>query len=158
MASKGQKAVAGSLAIAMALATPLVMQWEGKRNDPYLDLAGIRTICFGHTGSDIERRRYSDAECQTILERDMVKHSDPLLECVPQLADRPYELAASSSLAFNIGTGAFCRSTVARRFRASNWRGGCDAFLMWVKVGPRTVQGLVNRRNDERLLCLMGDA
>ena len=36
----GKTATAGALAVAMALAVPLVAKWEGKRNDPYLDLVG----------------------------------------------------------------------------------------------------------------------
>lgn len=61
-----------------------------------------------------------------------------------------------SALIFNIGTGGFCRSTAARRFNAGNWRGGCDAFLMWNKAGGREVRGLTLRRQRERALCLKG--
>jgi lysozyme len=57
------------------------------------------------------------------------------MQCVPGLKDRPNQLAASVSLAYNIGTAAFCRSTVARRFNADQWRAGCDAFLAWRYAG-----------------------
>lgn len=43
-----------------------------------------------------------------------------------------------------------------RRFSAGNWRGGCDAFLMWNKAGGRVVRGLSLRRARERALCLKG--
>lgn len=158
MATVKQKAgvVAGGIAAAMALATPLIMQWEGKRNDPYLDIVKVPTVCYGHTGDVEMGRRYSDAECRAILEKDIAEHTSPVLKCVPQLADRPYQLAASASLAFNIGPNAFCRSTAAKRFRAGNWRGGCDAILFWNKAGGRVVQGLANRRRAEWRVCIMG--
>jgi lysozyme len=72
------------------------------------------------------------------------------------MASRPNQLAAATILAFNIGTAAFCRSSVARRWNAGDWRGGCEAFLMWVHAGGRVVPGLINRRKAERAICLRG--
>lgn len=69
---------------------------------------------------------------------------------------RAEALGASISLAFNIGTPAFCRSTVSRLFRAGQDRAACQAFGRWVYVGSRRVQGLVNRRAAEVRLCLRG--
>ncbi len=155
-ANPGKSAVAGGLAAAMALATPLVAKWEGKRNDPYVDIVGVRTVCYGETR--VEMRRYSDAECRALLTKGLEQFAAPVIRCTPILADKPYQLAAATSLAYNVGTGAYCRSTVARRFNAGNIKGACDAFMMWTKVGVRTVQGLVNRRRDERALCLRGVA
>lgn len=149
---------AAGLAAAIALATPLVMSWEGKRNDPYRDIVNVMTVCYGHTGADIQRRRYSDAECAALLARDMEKHAKPVLACTPALAARPYEAAAAISLAFNIGTAAYCRSTADRRFDALDWRGGCEAFALFRMAGGRVVQGLVNRRAAEIKLCLRGSA
>lgn len=140
------------------IVTPLVSRWEGKENDPYYDIAGILTVCYGDT-KDVERgRRYSDAECAERLERQLVAHAQPVLRCTPGLQGKPEALAASISLAYNIGPTAYCRSTVARRFNAGNIRGGCDAFMMWnkarVKGRLQPVRGLTNRRNDERTICL----
>ena len=70
--------------------------------------------------------------------------------------ERKHQLMASMLLSYNIGKSAFCRSTVARRFNAGDIRGGCDAFLMWNKAGGREVRGLLNRRRDERRICLEG--
>lgn len=154
--SKKQAGIGAGLAAALALATPLIMKWEGKRNDPYLDIVKVPTVCWGHTGGVQMDRRYSNAECEALLSSDIAKHTTPVLKCVPRLADRPYQLAAASSLAFNIGTGAFCRSTAAKRFRAGQWRAGCDAFLSWRFAGGREVRGLLNRRREERRMCLTG--
>ena len=137
---------------AAAIMTPLVAGWEGKSNDPYADLVGRMTVCFGETR--VEMRRYSDAECEAMLAEGLVDFAAPVLKRNPELRDHPYQLAAATSLSYNIGTAAYNRSTVARRFSAGNWRGACDAFLLWVKAGGKTVKGLVRRREDERRVCL----
>lgn len=146
-------ALAGSLlGAALALATPLIMQWEGKRNDPYRDIVGVLTVCHGETQAPM--RRYSDAECAAMLAtRVEADYARPILACVPAFAGHPHAYAASISLAYNIGVAAFCRSSVARAFRAGDWTGGCDAFLRWNRAGGREVRGLTRRRAAERRLC-----
>jgi lysozyme len=120
----------------------------------------VPTVCWGDT-SDVERGRvHSRAECERRLERQALAHTAPVLRCVPQLHGREGPLIASASLAYNIGPNAFCRSTAARRFRAGDWRRGCDAFLAWDKarVNGRLLRlrGLANRRHAERAICLRG--
>lgn len=148
-------AVGSGLAAALALALPLVAGWEGKRNDPYLDIVKVPTVCFGET--QVAMRHYSDGECRAMLERRLREdYAAPVLACAPQLADRPYQLAAAASLAYNIGARAFCGSSAARAFRARQWRAGCRAIAKWNSAGGRVVQGLVNRRAAEVRLCLTG--
>lgn len=158
VARAGGAGITSVIAAALALAVPAIMQWEGKRNVAYADVAGVPTVCWGHTDAGIGRigDRKTDAECAALLDRDLQAHIQPILGCVPELGHRPRQLAASTSLAFNIGTRAFCGSTAARRFNAGDWRGGCDAFRMWTKAGGRVVRGLVRRREDERRICLEG--
>lgn len=122
----------------------------------YADIVGVWTICDGDTKNVRPGMVETQAGCRDRLERQLVAHAKPVLTCVPGLRDRPNQLVASVSLAYNIGTRGFCRSTAARRFNAGNWRGGCDAFLMWNKAGGRVVRGLVLRRERERALCLKG--
>ncbi|MCE4222125.1 lysozyme [Methylobacterium sp. C25] len=59
-------------------------------------------------------------------------------------------------LAYNIGSGAFCRSTVVRKFNAGDRRGACDALLLFNKAGGKVIPGLTARRERERALCLKG--
>lgn len=145
----------GLTAAVVAAAVAFIAPWEGTRLEPYRDIAGVWTVCNGETR--VEMRRYTKAECDAML-RDAVNgtYGRAVLKAVPALARRPNQLVASISLSYNIGTDAFGRSTVARRFNAGDWKGGCDAFRMWNRAGGRVVQGLVNRREAERKLCLTG--
>ena len=41
---------------------------EGRAYDPYKDVAGVWTVCDGHTGSDI---KYTDRECDRLMWNDL---------------------------------------------------------------------------------------
>jgi len=161
-AGGGKKiAAGGAVVLALALAVAALKPDEGKRNIDYLDIAKVPTACYGHTGADVKVGTHrTDAECDTLLSADARVHMDGVIVCTPTLADRPYQLAAATRITFNIGVSAYCRSTIARRFNARDWRGGCDAFLAWNKarVGGRivVVRGLADRRARERAMCLTG--
>ncbi|WP_458097353.1 glycoside hydrolase family protein [Roseomonas sp. WA12] len=121
---------------------------------------------MGETTNVVVGYRYTEAECQASLETQLVAHAAPVLACVPGLAGlagRTNQTAAAVSFAYNIGTGAFCRSTAARRFNSGDWRGGCRAFNeddtgrpQWVTAGGWVLPGLVKRRAAERALCETG--
>lgn len=157
MANSTNKKVAlgtgAGFAAALALAVPMIGGWEGKRNDPYLDIVGIPTVCYGETR--VKMRRYSDAECKAMLDKAVRGFAEPVAACTPRIANRPAQLAAATSLAYNIGIGAYCKSTADRRFDAGDMRGGCDAIKFWNKAGGRVVRGLVARRADEHQLCVV---
>ena len=141
-------------ATAAASLIAIVSQWEGKSNDPYRDIVGVLTVCYGET--NVAMRRYSNAECEAMLERSLVGYAKPVLARNPELRGHPYQLAAAGSLAYNIGNTAYARSSVARLFSAGRWREACDAFMRWNMAGGKVVKGLTNRRRDERALCLRG--
>jgi lysozyme len=54
-----------------------VTMLEGTRYTPYQDIAGIVTVCQGHTGKDIVKGKvYTPAECKALLERDLKVHRE----------------------------------------------------------------------------------
>ena len=156
----GLAAVVGSIAAGLLYLT--IPADEGMVYVGYLDIANIPTKCAGDTYDVKVGKRYSKEECERSLDRQLIAHAKPVMKCVPQLAQdgRDYQRAASVSLAYNIGTRGFCNSTVAKRFRAGDWRGGCNAMLSWDKARVngvlRPVRGLTLRRQRERALCMEG--
>ncbi|HET9510006.1 MAG TPA: lysozyme [Sphingomonas sp.] len=120
----------------------------------YLDIVKVPTACDGITRGVRLGQTYTEAQCNALLEQELVAHAEPVIACVPRLYGRPNQAAAAVSLAYNVGTSGFCGSTAARRFNVGDWRGGCEAFLMWDKAGGRVVRGLQLRRQRERALCL----
>jgi len=145
------KTVGASTAV---LLVGMVAAFEGKSNDPYKDIVGVMTVCYGETR--VEMRRYSNAECTEMLSDGLADFAAPVLARNPELRGHPSQLAAAVSLSYNIGIANYRKSTVARRFSEGKWRQACDAFMSWTYAGGRKVQGLVNRRAKEREICLRG--
>lgn len=143
-----------ALAAMLAVATPIVSKWEGKSNDPYLDIVKVKTVCYGET--NVPMRRYTDAECTAMLQKSLGGYGEAVIKRNPNLQYRPFQWAAATSLSYNIGNGAYAGSTVAKRFQAGDFKGACDGFLAWRYAGGREVVGLKRRREDERQLCLLG--
>jgi lysozyme len=150
--SKG-KIAAGGLAAVLALSAPLIMKWEGVRYRPYLDAVGVLTVCYGHTGPDIERdREYTKAECRAFLDADMAEANQSVRRCLPMPMLRQVE-ASLTSLVFNVGSRAVCGSTIQKRALENNWPAACAAIDAWKFAGGRVLNGLVLRRADERAMC-----
>lgn len=93
----------------------------------------------------------------TLLRHQALCSGDALLQ---YLKGHTYQLAAAVSFAYNVGAGAYCGSTTAKRFNAGDWMGACHAMneadngrLQWVTADGRVLSGLVKRRAQERELC-----
>jgi len=141
-------------------AVPLVMKWEGKRNEAYRDLVGIWTICYGETRGVKQGDFKTDAECEAMLKRGLITYRNGLhkyftLE-TKQERLTPERDAAYVSLAWNVGIRGAGRSTATRRLNAGDIAGGCEAITWWNRAGARVVRGLVRRRADEYRLCMKG--
>lgn len=141
-------------------AVPFVAKWEGVRLKAYRDVVGVWTVCFGETKGVKAGDRYSLAECEAMLARELLEYRhglhghmtyDTRSNRLPVLRD-----VAFTSLAYNVGIRAAGRSTAVRRLNAGRVAGACTALTWWNKAGGRVWRGLVNRRNDEYQLCMVG--
>lgn len=142
----------------LAIAAVMVAYFEGYKPTPYRDPIGILTVCVGHTGTDIAAARtYTRAECQELLEGDLGEALESVYTRV-RVPLSPETRAALASFVFNVGDGAFSRSTLLRRLNAGEGAAACDELLRWTYAGGRQLPGLVNRRAAERELCRAGFA
>jgi lysozyme len=132
-----------------------VSGFEGLRTYVYLDPVGIPTYCFGETANPQWSRRYSIDECKGLLSTRLEQFNNGVNRCV-QVGLPDTRRAAVVSLAYNIGTGALCKSSIIRKLNAGDVRGACDAFLKWNKAAGIALPGLTRRRQEERALCLQG--
>jgi lysozyme len=130
-----------------------VPNFEGMILRGYEDPIGIVTACAGHTATAVLGKPYTPEECETLLQQDLVDHAEGVLACAPTLADKTGPLAAAVSFTFNVGTGAFCRSTMARKFNAGDIAGACAELSKWVNAGGKPLKGLIKRRASERAIC-----
>ena len=140
---------------AMVVGLATVGHFEGKRNDAYLDPIGIPTICYGHTQGVRLGQSKTDVQCRTLLKGELGE----AFEVVDRAVERPLpptREAALASFVYNVGAGAFQRSTLLRKLNAGDVIGACNELSRWVYAGGRQLAGLIKRRAVERALCLMG--
>jgi len=138
---------------ALDIALPLIKRWEGCKLTAYPDpgTGGAPwTIGWGSTGPGIRRGvTWTQAQADARLADDVRKFMDGVSAALT-VAPLPRELAAMTSLAYNVGLSAFRGSTLLRKFNAGDKAGAAAEFPRWNKAGGRVMQGLVNRRADER--------
>jgi len=154
MSSK-TKLIAAIGAAAVAMAVPLVKVSEGLVLQVKPDPIGRMAVCYGHDDQTMTwGARYTLAQCEAMLYDDLLQHAKAL-ECITQpLTDG--QKAAFVSFAFNVGNGAFCKSTLVRKANAGDLQGACAELSRWTYAGGKQLPGLVQRRKAERQLCERG--
>jgi len=129
---------------------------EGRRYTAYQDPGGVWTVCDGITGPDVIRgKRYTDSECDALLN----KHLAPVKRVVDRAVKVPiddYTRASLYSFAYNVGPGAFERSSLLRHLNEGNTIEACNDLRKWVYVNKQRNRGLINRREIDRQVCMMG--
>ena len=160
MASRVKK----SATIAAAVTTVFISV-EGLKLYAYPDPATKGypwTACVGETrlpdGSPIRPgMSFTLDQCKTMLINRADQFATALERCVPSAVNMPAQrYVAHLSLAYNIGPGAYCKSSVARLQNAGQTRAACDYFLKWNRAAGMVMRGLTNRRQHERAMCLEG--
>lgn len=140
-------------------AVDLVKEFEGFRANAYRDAVGVITIGYGTTamaGVGIKPAMgmaISKSDAEAYLHAALNKFA---AQIAPSIASpiNENEFGAFVSLAYNIGPGAFKKSTALREFNAGNKQKAADAILLWDKAGGKVLRGLKRRREAERKLFL----
>lgn len=151
-----RKAVAGAAAGAMLLiATPFVSDFEGLRTKAYRDAVGIPTICYGET-EGVKMGDTQTVESCGIMLKARLEMFGIAVDYIIEPPMSPSTHAAFTSLTYNIGIGAFQKSSVAKLYNAGKKREACDFMLKYNRAGGKVLAGLTRRREAERKLCLSG--
>jgi len=134
----------------------LIKKFEGCILHPYLDSVGIPTIGYGQTYYPSTGKRVTMKDPAITQEQadsmflEMVKPYCLAVYSTMRDDLKQNEFNALVSLCYNIGTGGFKGSTVARL--VNQYVGGeplKKAFLMWNKGGGKVLSGLTKRRELE---------
>ena len=125
--------------------TKLIKRFEGLRLEAYRCPAGVWTIGYGHTAGVSEGMKVTETEAERLLEEDL----KPVLAVLPSGLN-VNRRAALASFVFNVGIGAFNRSTLRRMVvdNADNPR-IADELARWCYGGGKVLPGLVARRRAE---------
>lgn len=129
----------------------IIKKWEGLYLEAYLCPANVWTIGYGHTKNVTPGMKITEAGAEALLRQDMewVENAVHSKVKVP-LTQNQYD--ALCSFVFNVGAGAFGRSTMLRKLNAGDYEGAANEFPRWNKAAGKTLRGLTNRRLDEQKL------
>lgn len=127
---------------------------EGLRLTAYLDGGGVWTIGYGHTGADVRGGLTIPlSEAERLLTRDLRVAEGHVNDAVKvKLTQNQFD--ALVSFVYNVGGGAFRSSTLLKLLNAGDYEGAASQLPRWNKDNGKVVNGLTNRRHEERDLFL----
>ena len=130
----------------------LIMNFEHYRSEPYLCPAGKWTIGYGHTAgvtpimAPVTMQKaiellYEDLEpCEKAIYANI---KTPLVQS---------QFDALCSFIFNVGVGNFRKSTLLKLINNGEMEEASCEFGKWVHCNGKVLNGLVIRRESERIL------
>lgn len=127
---------------------------EGYRDRAYVPVAGDRpTLGFGDAQGVKLGDKTDPIRALIRLNQQAETFQQEMRQCIGDVPLYQYEWDAYVSLTFNIGSGAFCKSTLVKLLQQQDYVGACTQILRWDKFQGRPLAGLTKRRQDEYVKC-----
>lgn len=127
--------------------------FEGYSGVAYMDIAGVPTIGYGTTKNVKMGDTITREDAMLRLQADAAEHTKGMVKCI-KVPITQGEFDAYSSFTYNVGVGAFCRSTLNKKLNSGDYEGACRELLKWTYAGGKQYPGLVKRRQEEYARCL----
>lgn len=123
---------------------------EGEVLHSYKCQAGVWTIGVGHTGKDVKPGMIITKEISSeLLKQDLRRFEETVNKSI-KVDITQSQFDALVSLCFNIGTGAFAKSTLVKKINANAPLEEIEAeFRKWRRGGGKVLPVLVARRERE---------
>ena len=145
--------VIGALTLSASALVSIAVH-EGYRGEAYIPVKGdVPTIGFGTTDGVKPGDRIEPVQALVRKLQDVQRFEGALRQCV-RVPLHQHEYDAFLGLAYNIGPGAFCGSTLVRRLNAGDYAGACAEILRWDRFRGEPLRGLTLRRQAENRQCL----
>lgn len=165
----------GFSAAVVISATQLTAPSEGFVDRPYLDAVGYKTVCYGTTNNNnigvvIKDRVYTEQECVLMLALES-QEIERLITPMIKVPINDYQKAAFIDFSYNLGVGAFQKSSILGFLNAGNTKASCAVLIEYIFAGQCKqgmkdcvqtssgkwkfkLNGLVKRRELEMKYCL----
>ena len=154
-------------------AKEMIKHHEGVKLKPYRCPAKLWTVGVGHVlypdqgklkleeRKDYElkpedNRVWTQEEVDNILARDLARFERGVARLCPAAVNNQGHFDALVSFSFNVGLGNLQNSGLRFKYNRGEYDFAANEFLKWTKAGGKVLPGLVKRRNDERVLFMMG--
>jgi lysozyme len=136
-----------------AAAFVAMLAHEGYREAAYIPVPGdVPTIGFGTTESVKLGDRTTPVRAMQRALQDTAKFEGAIKRCVT-VPLHQHEYDAYVSLSYNIGEGAFCKSTLVKLLNQQDYEGACAQILRWDRFQGKPLLGLTKRRQEEFKTC-----
>lgn len=134
----------------------LIKDFEGERLGAYLCPAGVWTIGYGHTDAAgppkvVPGMVITKREAEDILRRDLLKY-EVAVEKAVKVPLKPNQFDALVSFCYNVGTGAFNKSTLVKKLNRGDYDAVPAELMKWNKANGKELAGLTRRRRAEAAL------
>ncbi|ATQ78269.1 glycoside hydrolase family 24 [Massilia violaceinigra] len=139
-----------------------VLTREGYTDGVVIPTKGdVPTIGFGTTGGVKAGDRTTPVKAAQRALLDVGKYEGAVKQCVrAPLTQAEYDVYVD--LTYNIGSTAFCNSTIVKRLNVGDYRGACDGILMYrfaagydcSTPGNRRCAGLWTDRQRSHAQCV----
>lgn len=130
-----------------------ILMHEGYSDKAYAPVKGdVPTIGFGTTGGVKMGDTIKPPQAVARALGDVQKFEGALKQCV-KVPLHQYEYDAYVSLSYNIGSAAFCGSTLVKKLNAGDFDGACQQVLRWDRFKGKPLAGLTKRRQAEYEQC-----
>ncbi len=159
------------IALALSASAALLISTanhEGYRQNAYKDSGGIWTVGYGETQGVTKNSKTTPERALIQLGKSLDKHEQGLKKCIGDIPLYQHEYDAYLDLAYNVGAGSVCRSSIPKKLRAGQYEEACKTILSFDKMhkGKELVScrdpknnctGLIKRREKAYLMCSKGE-
>lgn len=137
-----------------ALALVGIATHEGYTDKAVIPIPGdVPTLGFGSTEGVKLGDKTTPVQALQRTMRDIEARESAVKKCV-KVPLYQYEYDAYITLAYNIGTGNFCGSTLVQKLNKQDYAGACKEILRWDRAQGHIVKGLTTRRQAEYQQCI----
>jgi lysozyme len=128
----------------------LIKRSEGFRSHPYLDVAGLPTIGYGHRVAPYESypAGISEERAAAILAKDVLEAERAVGRLV-RTALSQGQFDALVDFCFNLGAGRLAGSSLLRELNESRYQAAGQQLLSWDHAAGVVNSGLKARREAE---------
>lgn len=149
-----QRTVIASLTLSAAALVGIAVH-EGYRDTAYIPVPGdVPTIGFGDTHGVKQGDRTDPIRALIKLSQHTENFQRDLKRCIGDVPMYQHEWDAIVSWAYNVGTGAACKSGLVKKLKMLDYSGACKELLKWDKFKSKPLPGLTKRRQQEYKQCI----
>jgi lysozyme len=114
------------------------------------DRLGVITGGYGETQGVIVGQVFTEPEADAMLRLRIARDFEPPVNAAVKVPITQPQFDALISFVYNVGTGAFLKSTLLSKLNAGDYAGAAAEFPKWNKSAGHVELGLIIRRALEK--------